>query len=318
MTKLSFVIPCYNSEKTLPTVVNEIIQTVALHDGYDYEIILINDSSPDCVFDVITRLADQNPKIKGIDLAKNFGQHSAIITGFHYVTGDIVICLDDDGQTPACEAFSLIEAVEAGNDLVFAKYNSKQHSVFRNFGSAVNDRMARWLINKPRKLSLMSYFACRRFVVDEVIRYANPYPYISGLLLRTTNRVTNVPINHRQRTEGHSGYTFKKLLLLWTNGFTAFSVKPLRIATFAGFICSFIGFLYGAFIIVHKLINPATPLGYSSLMAVLLFVGGMIMMMLGMIGEYVGRIYVSLNNAPQYVIRHTVNIGENKDDKDNG
>lgn len=130
MTNLSFVIPCYNSEKILPTVVNEIIQTVAQHNGYDYEIILVNDSSPDCVFDVIARLAGQNRKIKGIDLAKNFGQHSAIITGFHYVTGDIVICLDDDGQTPACEAFSLIEAVEAGNDLVFAKYNNKSIPYF--------------------------------------------------------------------------------------------------------------------------------------------------------------------------------------------
>lgn len=310
MTKISVVIPCYNSEKTIKTVVDEIIETVSAKSGYDYEIILVNDCSPDNVYGVITELASENPKIKGLDLARNFGQHSAIMAGFHYITGDIAVCLDDDGQTPACEMFKLIEKLDS-YDLVFAEYSEKKHSAFRNFGSKINDAMAQWLIEKPKGLKIMSYFACKRYVIEEVKNYDNPYPYISGLLLRATKRVINVKINHRERLVGQSGYTIKKLMLLWLNGFTAFSVKPLRIATLAGVITAVLGFIYGIYIVVNKLIHPLTPLGYSSTMAVLLFIGGMIMIILGLIGEYIGRIYISINNAPQYVIRRSVNLEEN-------
>lgn len=310
MTKISVVIPCYNSEKTIKTVVDEIIETVSAKSGYDYEIILVNDCSPDNVYGVITELASENSKIKGLDLARNFGQHSAIMAGFHYITGDIAVCLDDDGQTPACEMFKLIEKLDS-YDLVFAEYSEKKHSAFRNFGSKINDAMAQWLIEKPKGLKIMSYFACKRYVIEEVKNYDNPYPYISGLLLRATKRVTNVKINHRERLVGQSGYTIKKLMLLWLNGFTAFSVKPLRIATLAGVITAVLGFIYGIYIVVNKLIHPLTPLGYSSTMAVLLFIGGMIMIILGLIGEYIGRIYISINNAPQYVIRRSVNLEEN-------
>lgn len=315
MTKLSFVIPCYNSKHTIKTVVDEIIETVTTHGGYDYEIVLVNDSSPDGCFSVITELAENNPKIKGVDLSRNFGQHSAIMAGFHYVTGDVVVCLDDDGQTPANEMFKLIDKLDE-NDLVFAKYTDKKHSAFRNFGSKVNDKMAQWLLNKPQNLKIMSYFACKRYVVDEVLCYKNPYPYISGLLLRTTNKIANVEIHHQERLEGKSGYTLKKLFLLWINGFTSFSVKPLRISTFIGIITALVGFLYGVYIIINKFFNPAAPLGYSSTMAVILFVGGMIMLLLGMIGEYIGRVYISLNNAPQFVVRQTLNTGEKTDDRE--
>lgn len=315
MKKLSFVIPCYGSEKTIGTVVDEIVTTVNADGRYDYEIILVNDSSPDRVFDKIIKLSEENPKIKGIDLARNFGQHSAIMTGFSFVTGDITVALDDDGQTPANEMFNLIDSLGEDCDLVFAKYKDKMHSGFRNFGSKVNDKMAQWLIGKPKDLKIMSYFACKRYVVDEVLRYPNPFPYISGLLLRVTNKVKNVEVHHRERLEGRSGYTLGKLLLLWVNGFTAFSVKPLRIATFIGVIMAVIGFIYGIYVIINKFfIHPGVPLGYSSTMAVMLFIGGMIMLLLGMIGEYVGRIYISINRSPQYVIRRTVGV----EDKRNG
>lgn len=313
MQKISFVIPCYNSQNTIGLVVDEIIETVTSRDGYDYEIILVNDSSPDNVFQTITSLAQNNKRIIGVDLARNFGQHSAIMAGFNFVTGDIVVCLDDDGQTPACEMFSLIDKLDV-NDLVFAKYNEKKHSAFRNFGSKLNDKMAQWLIGKPKKLKIMSYFACKRFVIDEVVRYKNSYPYISGLLLRVTNKVDNVEVKHRERIEGQSGYTIKKLFLLWVNGFTAFSVKPLRIATFIGCVTAIIGFIYGIYVVINKLINPLAPMGYSSMMSAMLFIGGMIMLLLGMIGEYLGRAYISLNNAPQYVVRTVLNSEESKDE----
>ena len=252
MEKLSFVIPCYRSEHTIGAVVDEIVETVTAHGGFDYEIILVNDNSPDNVMDVIAALAQKNPHVRGLELSRNFGQHSAIMAGFTYLTGDIVVCLDDDGQTPANEMFRLIDRLDEF-DLVFAEYKSKQHSGFRNFGSKVNDLMARWLLSKPKKLKIMSYFACKRYVVDEVLRYENPYPYMSGLLLRATKRVCNVEIDHRERAEGSSGYSFKKLMLLWINGFTSFSVKPLRFATFIGFITAIVGFLYGMYVIINKL-----------------------------------------------------------------
>ena len=313
MEKISFVIPCYRSEKTIPIVVKEIVDTVTAHGGYDYEIILVNDSSPDNVMSSIEALCRENPKVLGVNLASNFGQHSAIMAGFHFVSGDIVVCLDDDGQTPASEMFRLIDKI-GEYDLVFAEYKNKHHSGFRNFGSKVNDKMAQWLINKPKELKIMSYFACKRFVVDEVLRYRNPYPYISGLLIRTTNKVCNVEIDHRDRIEGESGYSLRKLLLLWVNGFTSFSVKPLRIATIVGVLTAVAGFIYGLYIIINKIVNPQAPLGYSSTMAAMLFIGGMIMLLLGMIGEYVGRIYISMNNSPQYVIRNTVCYGDDRDE----
>ena len=314
MEKISFVIPCYHSENTVGGVVDEIVETVTAHGGYDYEIILVNDNSPDNVIQTIKELAAANPHVKGLDLSRNFGQHSAIMAGFTYLTGDIVVCLDDDGQTPANEMFRLIDKLDSF-DLVFAEYKNKQHSGFRNFGSKVNDLMARWLLSKPKDLKIMSYFACKRYVIDEVLRYENPYPYMSGLLLRATKKVCNVEVDHRERAEGTSGYSLRKLLLLWINGFTSFSVKPLRFATFIGFITAAAGFLFGIYVIIHKIVVPDSLLGWSSTMAVMLFLGGMIMLMLGMVGEYVGRIYLSINRSPQFVIRDKIGFEDKKDGK---
>ena len=311
MDKISFVIPCYHSEHTIGGVVDEIVSTVTAHGGYDYEIILINDNSPDNVMNTITELSKANPRVKGLELSRNFGQHSAIMAGFTYLTGDIIVCLDDDGQTPANEMFKLIDKLDEF-DLVFAEYKNKQHSGFRNFGSKVNDLMARWLLSKPKDLKIMSYFACKRYVVDEVLRYENPYPYMSGLLLRATRKVCNVEVNHRERVEGSSGYSMKKLLLLWINGFTSFSVKPLRIATFIGFLTAAVGFIFGIYVIIHKFVVPDSLMGWSSTMAAMLFIGGMIMLMLGMVGEYVGRIYLSINRSPQFVIRRKVGFEDDK------
>ncbi len=314
MEKISFVIPCYRSEHTVGGVVDEIVETVTARGGYDYEIILVNDNSPDNVMQTIRELSAKDPKVKGLDLSRNFGQHSAIMAGFTYLTGDIVVCLDDDGQTPANEMFRLIDKL-GDVDLVFAEYKSKQHSGFRNFGSKVNDLMARWLLSKPKDLKIMSYFACKRYVVDEVLRYENPYPYMSGLLLRATKKVCNVEVDHRERVEGTSGYSLRKLLLLWINGFTSFSVKPLRFATFLGFITAAIGFIFGIYVIIHKIVVPDSLMGWSSTMSAILFIGGMLMLMLGMVGEYVGRIYLSINRAPQFVIRDCVGFEDKKDGK---
>ena len=319
MKKISFVIPCYRSTATLPGAVAEIQEAMKNMEAYTYEIVLVNDCSPDDTFETIRRLCGENEKITGISLAKNFGQHSALMAGFHHVTGDLVVCLDDDGQTPALEAGKLIRGIEQGADVVYARYQHKHHSGFRNFGSHVNELMTRIMLGKPRNLYVSSYFAARRFVVEEMIRYEYAYPYVIGLVLRSTKNIVNVDVNHRDRRAGESGYTLGKLLNLWFNGFTAFSVKPLRVATLTGVVCALCGFAYGIYTIIKKIFiqPPDLVIGFSALMSVIVFMGGMLMLMLGLVGEYMGRMYISMNNSPQFVIREIVGkeAGEHEEEK---
>ncbi|MBP3604384.1 MAG: glycosyltransferase family 2 protein [Lachnospiraceae bacterium] len=308
MKSISFVIPCYRSEVTLPGVINEIKDTMKQMPDYTYDIILVNDCSPDETFSVIEKLCKENDNITGINLAKNFGQHSALMAGFHHAKGDIVVCLDDDGQTPACEVGKLLEGIQSGADVVYAKYQHKHHSGFRNFGSHINELMARIMLGKPKNLQVSSYFAAKKFVVKEMLRYEYAYPYVIGLVLRSTKNIINVDINHRDREYGASGYTLGKLLSLWFNGFTAFSVKPLRIATMTGTIFAFLGFAYGIYTIIKKIFiqPPELVVGFSALMSMIVFMGGMLMLMLGLVGEYMGRMYISMNNSPQFVIKEIV------------
>ncbi|MCR5459326.1 MAG: glycosyltransferase family 2 protein [Acetatifactor sp.] len=320
MKKISFVIPCYRSENTIGHVIAEIDGKMQEMKEYEYEVVMVNDCSPDHTLESIRKLCAERPAgngaRKGVSFAKNFGQHSALMAGLRETTGDYVVCLDDDGQTPANEVDKLIGKLEEGFDAVYAKYEHKKHSAFRNLGSKVNELMTRVMLGKPKELFISSYFAVRRFIVQDMIRYENSYPYVIGLVLRSTKSITNVVVNHRDREEGSSGYTLKKLFGLWFNGFTAFSVKPLRIATAIGSICAAIGFLYGIYTVIKKIfINPDVPMGFSSTMAAIVFFGGMIMLMLGLIGEYIGRIYISLNNSPQYVIREKIGAPE-EDAKD--
>lgn len=309
MNKISFVIPCYNSSKTIESVVNEIVTTVNKRDD-EYEIILVNDCSTDDVWNVIKKLRKDNRRIKGICFAKNFGQHSALMAGYNKASGDIVVSLDDGGQTPADEAYSLIDKLNEGYDVVYASYDHKQHSSARNLGTKLNNMMCEKLLGKPKGLTITSYFVAKRFVIDEIKKYSNSYAYVPGLVLRTTNSIASVPVNHRAREEGKSGYSFTKLIALWMNGFTAFSVKPLRISTFIGMMTAVIGFIYCIFILVNKIINPKVPIGWTSTIGVMLLIGGMILFVLGMIGEYLGRAYISLNNSPQYVIKEETDADE--------
>jgi len=306
MKKISYVIPCYRSEKTLPAVVAEINATMAKLTEYEYEIVLVNDCSPDDTFEVIKGLSQADERIIGVNLAKNFGQHAALMAGYSHCSGDIVISLDDDGQTPADEADKLIAAIEAGSDVVYAKYANKKHSGFRNFGSKVNERMTRIMLGKPKDLYISSYFAARRFIIDEMLKYKNSYPYVIGLVLRSTKNIVNVDVTHRERELGTSGYTLSKLFGLWMNGFTAFSIKPLRIATVSGAIFAILAFIYGIYSVVKKFVRPDVPIGYSALICAIVFMSGMTMLMLGLIGEYIGRSYMAMNNSPQYVVREVV------------
>lgn len=309
---ISFVIPCYCSEKTIEAVVEEIIEKVHGQSRYDYEIILVNDYSRDGTRNVIWKLAEENHKIVAIDFSRNFGQHSAMMAGFQKVRGEYVVCLDDDGQMPIESVFDLIRELENGADVAFGKYEEIKQKWNRNLGSKVNVWMTELLLEKPKDVFMSSFWAGKRFVIEEVIRYDGAYPYIGGLLLRITRNMVSVPVKQRARAAGKSGYTFWKLLNLWMNGFTAFSVKPLRFATFCGGISAAFGFIFGIVMIIRKLLNPDILLGYASTITVILFIGGMIMLLLGIVGEYIGRIYICINRAPQYVVKEVVDKREDK------
>ena len=303
--KLSFVIPCYRSENTVMKVVEEIEETVSTRQGYSYEIILVNDGSPDNVWDVIKQISLNDEHVIGINLTKNFGQHSALLAGYNQCSGDYIISLDDDGQTPANELYSLVDELEKGYDLVYASYGEVHQKLFRRLGSKFAKAMSDYMFDiKGDDRQGSSYYIARRFVIDEMIKYKNPYPYMAGLVLRTTRNIGFVFVKHRDRFEGASNYSLKGLISLWMNGFTAFSVKPLQVGTYVGFFFALLGFVFAIITVIRKIfITPNMEAGWSSTIAILLVVGGIIMIMLGLIGEYVGRIYICINNSPQFVIK---------------
>lgn len=309
--KISVVIPCYNSEKMIGTVVNQVLETIVEREEFDYEIILVNDGSADGTWQVISNLAKENPAIVAINFAQNFGQHSALMAAYRNLTGDIVLGLDDDGEHNPKEMFRLIDKLLEGYDYVCADYGTNQ-SKFRSMGTRLNNLMATVLIGKPKDVDFSSYYVMRRFVIDEIIRYQRPFPYIGGLLLRATKNIGTVPLVRQKRLYGSSGYSLRKMLSLWINGFTAFSVKPLRIATGLGMLCAVIGFVWAAALVVKRLFFVDYVSGWASTMVCIVFFSGMIMMLLGIIGEYIGRIYISINNAPQYVIREMAGKEDNE------
>lgn len=310
---LSFAIPCYNSSKTIGFVINEIEATLKDCELYDYEIITVVDGSPDNVYDVLAEMAEKNPKIKVVSLSKNFGQANARMATLFYSTGDYIVCLDDDGQCPVNEVLKLIEPLERGYDISIADYPKKKQSLFKNFGSAVNKYTTRILLDVPKDFRSSNFYAIKKFLCEQIIRYNNPYPFIDGLVSQATRSIAYVRMAERERISGKSGYNISKLLKLWLNGFTAFSVKPLRISSLIGVFCAFIGFLFGIYSIIRKLVVPGINIGWTSTISIMLFIGGLIMLMLGMIGEYIGRIYISINNSPQYVVKETINIDDTDD-----
>lgn len=313
MQKISFVIPCYNSEQyvhhtveALEEVINKTLQE------YETEVVLVNDGSKDNTFQVIEQIANTINNVIAIDFTRNFGQHSAIMAGLNSCSGDIIVALDDDGQTPPEEVKKLIDALDEQTDVVYAEYEEKKHSAFRNLGSFVNSIMAHALLNKPKDLYISSFFAMKSYIKDEIITYQNPYPYMEGLVLRTTDKIKNVKVNHKQREVGKSQYTFKKLFGLWINGFTNFSVKPLRIAIFFSALFIGVALIATVVLVINRITNPDVPIGWTSMIILLLIIGAVITFILGLIGEYVGRIYICINNNPQYVIRKVVRNGEKK------
>lgn len=305
---ISVCIPCYRSAKTLPKVVAAIREEFAKHEGYEYQMILVNDGSPDNTFEVITQLCEEDENIIGMNLSRNHGQASAKIAALRYATGDALVYMDDDGQHPAEGIFRLVAKVEEGYDVVYAHFQKKKTSVFKKLTSDLHNKIAEWTGNKPKGIHRSSFVAWSRFALECVKNYHSPFPSAGAYLLCVTDKFANVEMEHKKRIEGSSGYTLKKLVGLWLNSFTNFSIVPLRMASFVGVSCAGIGFLFGIYVVIRKLLRPSVPAGYTSTIAILLFIGGMIMMMLGLLGEYIGRMYMILSNKPQYSVQKALNV----------
>ncbi len=302
MIKISIIIPVYNSERTIQPLVKSLINK--FDDKYEIEIILVNDFSTDNSEELCIELYNSFPdKIKFYSLGKNFGEHNAVMAGFNHTSGDWIIVMDDDFQNPVKEVEKLIQfSISNTYDVVYTYYEDKKHSLLRNYASAVNNLIANYMLKKPKDLYLSSFKSIHKNIVNEVIKYQLPYPYIDGLILRATNNIGKTLALHKSREQGKSGYTTNKLMSLWLNMFTNFSVLPLRISTILGFILSLFGFSFGILTVVEKLNHPNIPQGYASLITLITIMFGVQLIAVGLIGEYIGRMFISVNKQPQYYI----------------
>ncbi|MCJ8142806.1 glycosyltransferase family 2 protein [Ancylobacter sp. A5.8] len=303
---LSLVIPVYRSMDVLPKLV-ETIETCLANSDYSgrYEIVLVNDCSPDGSWAVIEELSATHPQIRGISLRKNAGQHNATMAGLKFARGEVIVIMDDDLQHPPEAITELARRIEDGADVCYTRYRNRKHAAWKRWGSWFNDRMAVHLINKPRGLYLSSFKALRRDVVETILLYNGPYPYVDALILNATNNITSIEIDHQARHAGESNYNLRRLVSLWLKMATGSSIFPLRLATISGFVLAAASLIFLMTVIFQKIMHPETQPGWTSVMATLLLIGGLQMVFLGIIGEYVGRIYLRLNNIPQFVVGKT-------------
>lgn len=306
--ELSLVIPVYNGSETIRAVVESIQRVFASH---SFEIILVNDGSEDDSENVCAQLVQESRgTVTLVQLSRNFGEHSAVLAGLGQARGEYMAVLDDDGQHPPEEvARMLAEIKEKNYDVVYGHYIEKQHSSFRNAGSRFNDRIATLMLGKPKDLYLSSFKVMNRFLVNEIIKYRGPYPYADGLIYRTTRRIGQIPVEHRANIAGPSRYTFRKLLGLWLNMFLNFSIKPLRLSVYVGLIVSCLSVLALGFIFVDKVwITPDLTLGIPTVLGCIVFFSGVQLMILGLVGEYLGRLYLDQTGTPQYIVRSVTRI----------
>jgi len=309
---VSVCIPCYKSAKTLPIVVDSIKKAFENQED-DYQIVLVNDGSPDNTFGVILELAKADPKIVGVNLSRNYGQASAKLAALQYADGDAIVFMDDDGQHSADGIAKLVDKIKEGNDVVYAHFKNKQHSFKKRLTSGMHNKLAEKMGNKPKGIHRSSFMAWSRTVVDAIKEYKSPFVSIGSFLMSITTKYAEVEMEHHARLEGSSGYTFKKLMKMWLNIFFSFSMLPLRVATYLGTLFSTVGFICGIVLIIRKLVHPSIVAGYTSNMVVVLFMSGVILLVLGIMGEFLGRIYMTVSGLPQYNVREVVRETEHNE-----
>ena len=298
---LSIVIPVYNGASSIGELVGA-LEELSIEGGH--EIVLVEDASSDNSGEVCTALVNKaRVPITLVSLARNYGEHNAVLAGLRHASGAHVITMDDDLQNPPQEVERLLAfAQSSGRQVIYTYYEEKRHSAWRNFGSRLTNRVADFVLEKPRGLYLSSFRCMSAFVVREITRYQGPFPYIDGLILQVTHDIGRLKVRHLPRAVGRSNYTLRRLMRLWMSMFVNFSVMPLRVSTLTGFLLSGIGALGGAMAIAEALLY-SPPAGWASLMAAVLLLSGVQLVMLGIIGEYLGRLYLTVNGKPQSVIR---------------
>ncbi len=302
--ELSLVIPVYNGGATVGPLVEQITKVFG---STSFEVVLVNDGSEDDSEAVCARLAQVFPhKVVFVHLSRNFGEHNAVLAGFKQARGRYIAVLDDDGQNPPEEVIKMLEELKRENyDVVYGHYIEKKHSTFRNFGSWFNDRIATIVLHKPKDLYLSSFKVMNRFVVDEITRYRGPYPYTDGLIYRVTRNIGQIPVEHRASADGSSRYTLRRLVRLWLNMFLNFSIKPLRLSIYVGLLTSCLSVVALIAILIDRIwITPNVTLGIPTVLGTVVLLAGIQLMILGLVGEYLGRLYLDQTGTPQYVIRY--------------
>ena len=305
--KLSIVIPVYNAELSIEGLIDHLFDTLK-SENLDVEVILVNDFSKDNSWKkihLITKKYREN--IIAINLSKNFGEHNAVMAGYSYATGDFIVNIDDDFQNPPNEILNLLQEIQKGHDVVYSRYIKKNHNFWRNIGSYFNGAVATLLLKKPKGLYLSSFRIITNSLKNEIVKYTGPYPYIDGIILRSTRHIGTITVSHTKRTRGESNYTLIKLIRLWSWMFLNFSVLPLRMASILGIIFSFIGLISFTIVIIQKMIIKDLQLGWASIISSIFLLSGVQLLVLGLIGEYVGRLYISNNESPQFVIKNIIN-----------
>ncbi|MFI5340384.1 MAG: glycosyltransferase family 2 protein [Candidatus Methylomirabilales bacterium] len=303
--RTSIVIPVYNSAGTIGPLVERLIAVLR---GNALQIVLVNDGSVDDSDAACRALsARHGGTVTYVRLARNFGEHNAVMAGLHHTRGDYVVIMDDDFQNPPEEVARLVDhACSHGYDIVYTYYARKHHHWVRNLGSRLNDRVATFLLEKPPDLYLSSFKCLNRFIVGEILKYRGPYPYVDGIALRCTRNIGTIQVRHEPRREGRSNYTPRKLLRLWLNMFMNFSVMPLRMSTLLGLAWSTLGLLLGIQVVVERIVRPDVPVGWASVLVAILLFSGVQLVMLGLMGEYLGRLFLTENQTPQFVVREVV------------
>ena len=298
---LSVVIPVYNGAASVGELVNA-LEELPIEGGH--EIILVNDGSPDNSLDVCTMLVERaRVPITLVSLARNYGEHNAVMAGLRHASGAHVITMDDDLQNPPEEVQRLLAfAQRSGKEVVYTCYDEKRHAIWRNLGSQFANHVANFVLEKPKDLYLSSFRCLSAFVVREITRYEGPFPYVDGLIFQVTHDIGRLVVRHLPRAVGRSNYTVRRLLRLWMSMFVNFSVMPLRVSTLTGFVLSGMGAFAGAMVIAEAM-TSSPPAGWASLMAALLLLSGVQLVILGIVGEYLGRLYLTMNGKPQSVIR---------------